>query len=148
MEGQCYKLALAVAVFQLLLCDTQSQETFPFVEFFDTPLSNNSWIGVNVLSNISGLRCVTDLGTCCSSEQGESEREWVLPNGTRLIEDGVQEISSLGVRAGPHKLGLVLTDPKAGMHGKLDGVYECVIDTSSGPRQSYYIGLYNPPHGR
>ena len=34
------------------------------------------------------------------------------------------------------------------MHGKLDGVYECVIDTSSGPRQSYYIGLYDPPHGR
>ena len=143
------KLLFLVAYFYLLLSfGGQSQEAFPFVEFFGTRLRNNSWIGVNALGNTSGLRCVTDLSMCCSSEQGTVERAWIMPNGTRLAQDEVQEISSLAVRGGVRHFELLLSDPKAGMNNKLDGVYECVIDTSTGPKQSFFVGMYDPPHGR
>ena len=48
---------IAVAVFLLLLCHTQSQGTFPLVEFFETPLLNNSVTAVSTwcLSTLSEL---------------------------------------------------------------------------------------------
>ena len=140
-------LLAIVLQLSVVFCESLAQETAPFVEFFDTRLLNNSWLGINTLSNVSGPSCVTDLATCCPTEQSMASREWVLPNGTRLTQDGVQEIGSLGVSTGAHKFELVLTDSKAAMNGGLDGMYECVIDTGSGPRQSFFIGLYDPPHG-
>ena len=149
MVFQGWHKVVLVALFELLFSfGGETQETFPFVDLFRIRLRNNSWSSVDALSNTSGLRCVTDLETCCSTAQGSAERAWILPNGTRLTQDGVQEISSLTVRAAEHTFELLLSDPKAGKNRMLDGVYECVIDTSTGPRQSFFVGVYDPPHGR
>ena len=113
-------LLAIVLQLSMVFCESLAQETAPNVEFFDTQLLNNSWLGINALSNVSGPSCVTDLAICCPTEQSMASREWVLPNGTRLTQDGVQEIGSLGVSTGAHKFELVLTDSKAKMNGGLD----------------------------
>ena len=150
MVFQGWHQILPVVLFHVIIFSFggQSQETFPYVELFGTILRNNSWYGIDTLGNTSGLVCVTDLSTCCTGDQDSADREWVLPNGTRLTQDGVQEISSLAVRGDARKFELLLADPKARRNRRLDGVYECVIDTSTGSRQSFFVGLYDPPHGR
>ena len=48
--------------------------------------------------------------------------------------------------AGESSLNLQLSDEGAINNLAVSGVYECSMDTSSGTRQSVYIGLYYQPN--
>ena len=133
-----------MVVTALLICCVSSQQTFPHLQL-GTNLRNNSVVNLSSIGTTDQLRCVTDLDTCCSTAQGSTERAWILPNGTRLTQDGVQEIISFTVTAEESVLALQLTDLDVRSNPALSGIYECSIDTSSGETQSVFVGLYYEP---
>ena len=133
-----------MVVTALLISCVFSQQTFPYLQL-GTNLRNNSVVNLSSIGTTDQLRCVTDLDTCCSTAQGSAERAWILPNGTRLTQDGVQEISSFSVTAEESVLALQLTDLDVRSNPALSGIYECSIDTSSGQTQSVFVGLYYEP---
>ena len=148
MAGHCSKLQLAVAtalILSLVSVRTYSQTSFPRLRYsngtFILPLSNNSVVNFEFLRK-GTLQCITDLNSCCLNNENGGARRWFLPNGTKLIEGGIQEISAFIVNAGPQQFELELTDVTAVDDSALSGVYECEIDTLAG-RQSVYVGLYN-----
>ena len=145
MKGFWLRSLVQVAAL-LMICASEvvSQQNFPHLQL-RVNLRNNSIVDLNSIQTTDQLRCVTDLDTCCSSGQGSAERAWILPNGTRLTQDGVQQISSFTVHAEESILALQLTDLDARSNPALSGIYECSIDTSSGQTQSVFIGLYYEP---
>ena len=86
---------------------------------------------------------MTDLDSCCGYMAAESA--WILPNGTELGKDGVGEISSFMVEAGPQQLGLKLVDGHQERNTALPGVYECSIATRTAASESVYVGIYHGP---
>ena len=112
-----------MVVTALLISCVFSQQTFPYLQL-GTNLRNNSVVNLSSIGTTDQLRCVTDLDTCCSTAQGSAERAWILPNGTRLTQDGVQEISSFTVTAEESVLALQLTDLDVRSNPALSGIYE------------------------
>ena len=134
------QLVVATALLvSLVSLEALSQTLFPHIALKGKTLRNNSWIEAGTLLGDDELQCVTDLGSCCI--QGMVERAWILPNRTELSKDGVQEISSFNVSAGPQQLGLKLLE----INTALPGVYECSIATRTAAVQSVYVGIYHSP---
>ena len=131
------------ALFCLMLSGVEAHSRSVFVRFNGTTVKNNSWIDFERIGETQRLECFTDLNTCCSSNEGMAGRAWFLPNGTKLSQDGVREISAFDVIAGARKIDLRLTDAVATSIPALSGVYECSIDTATGQRESVYVGLYH-----
>ena len=114
-----------------------------FLRFNGNDVQNNSWIDFERIEETQRLECFTDLDTCCSSNENMTGgAAWFLPNGTKLSQDGVQEISAFDVIVGAQKIDLRLTDATARSDLALSGVYECSIDTATGQRESVYVGIY------
>ena len=44
----------------------------------------------------ASVQCITDLSTCCSSDQGPYRGNWHFPNGTRLVLNSVNIYHSRG----------------------------------------------------
>ena len=62
------------------------QQTFPYVSFMDQTLAY-----VNLgrpEDGGEGIRCMTDLTTCCTSGDGGHRGDWYFPNETRLYFSG------------------------------------------------------------
>ena len=91
------------------------------------------------------VQCRTDLGVCCSVEQGPHRGDWYFPNGTRLpFTDSPQR--AVGESRGDQRVDL--------RHWKLgtSGIYHCDIPTNAvhdnsvnidiSVRDTVYIGLY------
>ena len=128
----------------LMLSGAHSQSIF--VRFLGNDVQNNSWIDFGDIGETEPLVCFTDVDT--NSEE-MAEIAWFLPNGIKLSQDGVREISAFDVIAGAHRLDLQLTDATARSDPALSGVYECSIDTATGQRESVYVGIYyNPGRGQ
>ena len=119
-----------------------TSQTFPYLKL-GVSLRNNSIVNLSLIGTVDQLLCVTDLSI--TSESSLIKATWILPNGTRLTQDGVQEIGSFTVHAEGSSLALQLTDLGARSIPALSGVYECSIDTSSGQAQSVFVGLYYEP---
>ena len=79
---------------------------------FILPLSNNSVVNFEFLRK-GTLQCMRDLNSCCLNNENGGARRWFLPNGTKLIEGGIQEISAFIVNAEPQQFELELTDVTA-----------------------------------
>ena len=149
MEGHCSRRTIHGLIVLALLISTSrvlSQTLFPYIQLQGSILRNNSIVDLSSLNTVDQLRCVTDLNTCCTEQQGSAGGSWILPNGTRLSQSGVQEIRAFLVTAGESSLNLQLSDEGAINNLAVSGVYECSMDTSSGTRQSVYIGLYYQPN--
>ena len=141
-------IAVTALLMSLVSLRTYSQTSVPFIRYsngtHEVPLSDNSVVNLEFLRKGGTLQCITDLNSCCLSNENGGARRWFLPNRTKLIEAGVQQISSFIVNAEPGQFELELTDVMAIDDPALSGVYECEIDTLAG-RESVFVGLYNQP---
>ena len=145
MESYWPKIWLQGCIYLLLFVSrVNSQQTYPFVQL-GTTLRNNSVVNLSFVGTADQLVCITDLNTCCTDGQGSAQGAWILPNGTRLTQSGVQEISAFTVVAGESSLALQVADLEARSNPALSGVYQCLIETSSGQTQSVFVGLYYEP---
>ena len=143
MAGHHSKLQVVIVtalIISLVSLEVHSQTTFPYITLKGKILRNNSWIEVSTLLEDDKLQCVTDSDSCCEDMAAESA--WILPNGTELSKDGVREISSFIVEAGPQQLGLKLAEER---NTALPGVYECSIATRTAASESVYVGIYHSP---
>ena len=145
MAGHHSKLQVVVVtalIISLVSLEVHSQTSFPYITLKGKTLRNNSWIEVGTLQD-DKLQCVTDSDSCCEDMAAVSA--WILPNGTELSKDGVREISSFMVEAGPQQLGLKLVDGHQERNTALPGVYECSIATRTAASESVYVGIYHGP---
>ena len=137
-------VVVTALIISLVSLEVHSQTSFPHIVLRGMTLRNNSWIDIfSALLTGDELQCVTDLDSCC--EDMAAERVWILPNGTELSKDGVREISSFMVNAGPQQLGLKLVDGHQERNTALPGVYECSIATRTAASESVYVGIYHGP---
>ena len=55
-------------------------------------LANHSYVNFSLVRRPyydgEGVRCITDLSTCCTSEDGAHHGDWYFPDGTRLSFNG------------------------------------------------------------
>ena len=98
-------------------------------------------------SGSDSVQCVTDLTTCCATEQGPDHRgNWFFPNETRLPFTGdifedrealrvdLRRMNSANSPVGIYRCGI----PTAAVHN----------DTDPSVRVSIYMGLYTETKGQ
>ena len=82
------------------------------------------------------VRCHTDLGTCCTTDQGGDHGHWYFPNGNQL---GFSGNVSMGFN--DQRVTLFYTG-----RGGTSGIYRCAIETvavhDNGNHDTVYVGLY------
>ena len=112
-------------------------QTIPYISFQGRNLSNHSYVNLSRVGSDTGdsVQCITDLSTCCSSEQGGHRGDWYFPNVTRLPLTG--DISE-------HR-----DDERVYLRRRnngIDGIYRCDISTDvvddTSVRDTVYVGLY------
>ena len=119
-------------------------------------LPNHAYVNLTEVGNdISDpgniLRCHTDLGTCCTSAQGDHRGDWYFPDGRHVL--GSANDDSIRKRRGPKRIDLRrinnnnVTSPS--------GIYRCDIETIAVNDDDFitimgetvYVGLYFPSEG-
>ena len=71
------------------LVEVHSQTEYPYVSFMGENLTNHSYVdltqvGTDTSDPGNDVRCITDLGTCCTSIWGVHRRDWYFPDGDTL----------------------------------------------------------------
>ena len=121
-------------------------QTFPFVSFQGQNLTNHSYVNLSLVgkddSGSDSVQCHTDLGTCCTSEQGFHRGDWYFPNETRL------PFTNSPQRAVRESRGAQRVDLRHWKPGT-SGIYHCDIPTNAvhdnsdiSVRDTVYVGLY------
>ena len=119
----------------------------PNITFNGSILANHSYLNINLIAGSHddtdfGVKCVTDLVTCCSSTYGPYRGDWLFPNGERLpfrydLIEGPFEVRG--------DMDVTLFYPNNNV--PREGIYECLIETNAvhnnGNRENIYIGLYS-----
>ena len=102
----------------------------------------------NDTSGSDSVQCITDLGTCCSGNQGIHRGDWYFPNGTRLPFSGRGDIFEQRVA------GRVDLRRRNNANSSIVGIYRCDIptlavhdDTDTSVRDTVYVGLYTGSGG-
>ena len=149
-------MCLPVLLVSLLwsLVEVHFQTENPYVSFMGDILANHSYVDLTQVENDNSdpgntVRCMTDLGSCCSSSQGIHRGNWHFPNGDR-----VQLVSSAddiyGSR-GPQRVNLLRRNSATSPFG----IYRCDIATvaahdNNDPSviQSIYVGVYPSSGGK
>ena len=130
------------------LVEVHSQ-TFPYVYFMYWTLPNHSHVYLSQVGDdyyygdgSEGVQCVTDLATCCTSDQGPHRGDWYFPNGTRLPFSGDGDIFE------SRKTQRVDIRRRNNANSPT-GIYRCDIPTIAvhdgsdySIRESVYVGLY------
>ena len=129
-----------------LLCGLEvDSQTFPRLSYGrDDPIPNHGYVdlgtvGVNWHNSV---RCITDLTTCCRSEEGDHRGQWFFPNGTLVTQS---DNTDFYVRERERR-----TDLQRRNDATLPtGIYRCKIptnavhdDTDTSVGESVYVGLY------
>ena len=81
-------MSALVLFFLWSLVEVHSQ-TVPYVSFMGESLPNHSYVDLTLVGNVNSdpgntVRCITDLSTCCSYNQGIHRGDWYFPNGSAL----------------------------------------------------------------
>ena len=103
-------------------------------------------VGNNKSDPGNTVRCMTDLGSCCTSSQGIHRGNWHFPNGDRVqfssSGDDIYE-SRDAQRVNLHH-----------RHNPLSpsGIYRCTIavydDNDASVEARVYVGMYPPSRGK
>ena len=149
-EREMKKFSAVLLLFLLLLLCVMLEvhsQTYPFVRLGRNgpALSNHSYLNLTTVGDDrycdDCLRCMTDLGSCCSRDQGDDRGDWYFPNGTRVETSG-----STFVMAGPQRVEL-----RRRNNAIANGIYQCTIETNAvhsndnsdtTTREIVYVGLY------
>ena len=142
---------MKATVMSVLLCllsalvEVHSQ-TFPYVSFMGTNLTNHSYVDLTLVENLvdgnDSVQCHTDLDTCCHNTSGPDRGDWYFPNRTRLnfYSDG-GDIYEVRIAQ--------RVDLRRRNNGNTSGIYRCTIETnavhsneSDTTRETVYAGLY------
>ena len=129
------------------LVEVHSQ-SFPRLSFMSQTLANNSYVDISQVGRPDyggkGVRCITDLTTCCTDSDGPHRGDWYFPNGTRL-PFAAPNIDTFEVRE-PQRV-----DIRRNSYAKSPtGIYRCDIptvavhddDDTSVRDTPVYVGLY------
>ena len=118
----------------------------PYITFDGSVLANNSYLNISLIGDYDGtdlgVKCLTDLPTCCNSRHGSHRGDWYYPSGERLqFRWGLTE-PAFQVQ-GDIEVTLYYHD----QNDTREGIYECRIETNAvhdnGNRENMYIALYS-----
>ena len=152
-----YILSIKMAVYRQLLLllsllwslvEIHSQTEYPYVSFMGENLPNHSYEDLTLVGTDNSdpgniVRCITDLTTCCGSNQGVHRGGWYFPNGS------IVEISSFG-----GNIYRTRGNMRVNLHHRNNamgpsGIYRCDIPTAAvhddidlPVRETVYVGLY------
>ena len=124
------------------LVEVHSQ-TVPYVSFMGESLPNHSYVDLSLVGEDTGnpgstVRCITDLGSCCTGAQGRHRGDWYFPDRIR------QGFTFYQIRQ----------DQRVDLRRRTDnylpsGIYRCDIPTVAvhdeddvSVRDTVYVGLY------
>ena len=116
------------------LVEVHSQ-TAPYLTFMGNNIPNNSYFDLNTVGltiDTNTLQCHTDLGTCCSSDQGSDRGDWYFPNGNRLNFNGNVYERRSAQRVDVYYRG----------SGGISGIYRCDIETNAVNNNSGHVSLF------
>ena len=85
----CSHLSLLSLLWSLVEVHCQ---TAPYLTFMGNNVPNHGYVdlsqvGDDYRSGSEGVQCITDLATCCSSDEGPHRGDWYFPDGARLLEN-------------------------------------------------------------
>ena len=137
-----HKITKVLCLLIFACVHTLLAQKFPYVSFNGQTLANHSYVNLSLVgSDISGsdsVQCITDLGTCCTSNQGGYRGDWYFPDGTRLPFSG-----DISEHRGVKRVELRHTN------SGIDGIYRCDIPTNAvrddsdiSVQEMVYVGLY------
>ena len=128
------------------LVEVHSQ-TVPYVDFMtETPLPNHTYIDLNLVGEGSlGVRCQTDLETCCRDDDGVHHGYWIPPGSEESLPPSSNASADIYQVQGPQRV-ILRRRNNADMPS---GIYRCDIPTNAvhddndlSVRESVYVGLY------
>ena len=124
-----------------------SQTEYPYVDFMgETPLPNHTYIDLNLvgLGDI-GVRCRSDLSTCCGVGQGVHRGDWIPPGSEESLPTASDSSANIFQFQGNQR---VILRHRNEAH-QPSGIYRCDIatnavhdDNDQSVRESVYVGLY------
>ena len=128
----------------LSLVEVHSQTEYPYVSFMGVNLPNHSYVDLTLVgtdTNDPGntVRCITNLGTCCTSNQGIHRGYWYFPDGDS-VPNRSPGINIFEFR-GTQRVALRRRHNAMGP----SGLYLCDIPTDDNDlsvRETVYVGLY------
>ena len=143
------EMSLSVLLVVLLwsLVEVHSQ-TAPYVSFMGENLPNHAYVDLTLVGTDGSdpgniVRCITDLGSCCGSNQGAHRGDWYFPNGSIL------ENSSLGGDISRTRGDMRVNLRRRNNAMSPSGIYRCDIPTDAvhddsdlSVRETVYVGLY------
>ena len=137
----------------LLLCllwsleEVHSQTRYPVVSFLGETLPNHAYVNLSLVGdnyNFDGVRCHTDLDTCCRSSQGDHLGDWFFPN-EEILPHFTASTDIVEAR-GPQRVDIWRRNNNV---DQPSGIYRCDIPTNAvhddidiSVRDSVYVGLY------
>ena len=130
------------------LVEVHSQTEYPYVSFMGQNLPNHSYVDLTLVGTGNSdpdntVRCITDLGTCCTISQGGHRGGWYFPDGDRLplISPGI----IIFVVRGAQQVTLRRRNNAMGP----SGIYHCEVptvavhdDNDLSVGETVYVGLY------
>ena len=134
------------------LVEVHSQ-TAPYVSFMGNNLPNHAYVELTLVGTANGdpgnvVRCITDLGTCCTSSQGVHRGDWFFPNGDSL------PLKSPGINIFEVRGAQQVALRRRNNAMEPSGIYRCDVptvtvhdDTDLSVRETVYVGLYLPSGG-
>ena len=111
-----------------------------FITFMGEILPNHAYLDLSLVGTAhdgsDSVQCHTDLGTCCSEDQGRHRGVWYFPNGDRVpFSADIYEARQVNL----HHRNITNTS----------GIYHCEIptnavhdDSDTSVRELAYVGLY------
>ena len=128
------------------LVEVHSQ-SFPRLSFNGTTLANHSYVNISLVGRPDvggeGVKCITDLDTCCASSEGGYRGDWYFyfPDGDRL-PFSYPDVDTFEVRGSQIRRNTSANSPTV-------GIYRCHIptiavhdDDDTSVRDTVYVGLY------
>ena len=138
----------ALVLFLLWSLVEVHSQTAPYVSFMGENLPNHSYVDLTLVGTDGSdpgntVRCITDLGTCCTSSHGVHRGGWYFPDGDRLspILPGINIFEARGAQQ--------VTLRRRNNAMSPSGIYHCDIatvavddDNDLSVRETVYVGLY------
>ncbi|CAI8044771.1 Neogenin [Geodia barretti] len=133
------------------LVEVHSQ-TFPHLSFMGQTLANHSYVDLGQVGRPDdggeGVRCITDLTTCCTGSDGSHRGDWYFPDGTRL------PFPASGIDTFEVRVSEGVDVRRNSDANSPTGIYRCDIPTGAvhhatniSVRDTVYVGLYTASGG-
>ena len=126
-------------------------QTAPYISFMGNTVPSHGYVNLGLVgsdgSGSDGVKCHTDLGTCCTGSQSFHRGDWFSPDGTRLPFSGGGDIFE---DRGAQRIDL----RRRNNANSPVGIYRCDIPTNAvhdgtdiSVRDTVYVGLYTASGG-